>query len=445
MNTNTNQTFSKGEYAKFKGYAVETEDKKLEDGALVQVTGIKDKGDEGVAYDVYAVDEKGVVIPNREGEEVFPEELDKTDPPVKAAGRTRTPAKTAEATPAPAKTTAPAKVPAKAAKTVDPKQAAKDAKAKEKAAADKAKAKAAADKEKAKTKAAAEKEKAKAKAAKEKERAKAKAEREAARAAKAAAAQPKEDAMMREVAPMASVSVILSEKSALDAAAELVNRAEETDFTLGGVLQNIYMTGAYKQLGPNFDGKDGFALYCDTVLSIGSRKAAYLMKTYIKFAVVLAALGKTHNEAEFATIGWSKVKELARISEEELTRDFDKLLGLARNKTRDELVSYIKTTYEVVTRGEQVQRTTFKFSLLAEEGATATRALEMAKGLIGENDDAKAFAYITGDWLNNQDGAETTLDQLKQLALARFGVTLVEGSADGEESQQEGEAATAAS
>lgn len=69
---------------------------------------------------------------------------------------------------------------------------------------------------------------------------------------------------------------------ALDAAKAVTRQVDETNFTLGGVLNHIYAEGIHKTAG--YDGKRGFANYCKTELGIEYRKAMELRTIYIIYS-----------------------------------------------------------------------------------------------------------------------------------------------------------------
>jgi len=444
-------TIKKGDIAYFKDYDEAAKQEPgfsaiLEAGQKVRVEQV---GDDGLI--VVAIEDDGSTILNDEGkpvaDQVFPEEVTTEAPASDEAneageGASETDAGTAndmtnDTVPG-ADAVVPAKrsagngkgKPAAAPKEKAPTKA--EQKKADKAAADKAKADAAA--KKVADKEAADKAKADAKAAKEAEK-QAKAE--------AKLAKPdNDDPLMIRVEETKSVTEILkSETSALEAAKLLVNRSEQTDFTLGGVLHNIYVTGAFKTIG--YDGKRGFSDYVETELGVQYRKARYLISIYTTFAQVFRAKGIT--EDDLLKLGWAKAKELARVPVNKLVEDYDKLIAMAvdKEKSRDQLTSYIKENYEVVQREETAKAITFTFRLVADAAEMVKGGIDKAKKLVGEDaDENKALEYIVGDWLNTAEGQATmTLQSLIDLASAQFGVTLVaseEGSASeaGEEAEQ---------
>ncbi|AHC30491.1 hypothetical protein CC53_gp074 [Rhizobium phage vB_RleS_L338C] len=404
----------------------------LEPGQTLRIEKVGDDG----SLIVVAIDEEGAAILGDDNkpvaDQVFPEEVeelagDEATEETDTDGASATDAATAEEA-APAKTEAPAPAGKRAAGTGKAKPAAavkeKAPTAAEKKAKEKADAKAAAEKAKADAaakkladKEAADKAKADAKAAKEAEKQK---------KAEAKLATPdNDDPLMIRVDETKTVTEILKDQSALEAAKMLVNRSEQTDFTLGGVLHNIYVTGAFKSIG--YDGKRGFSDYVESELGVQYRKARYLITIYTTFAQVFRAKGIT--EDDLLKLGWSKAKELARIPVNKLVEDYDKLIAMAvdKEKSRDDLIAHIKDNYEVVQREETVKAIDLKFRLVADAADVVNQALEKAKGLVGEGADLnKALEYMAGDWLNTAASETTmTLQSLIDLASAQFGVTLV--------------------
>lgn len=439
-----------GDYATFKAYdeALSSEPgfvPNLEAGQLVRIETINDDG--GMA--VFAIDEDGNPILDGEnkpvGDTLFPEEVEPfvdgeaegSEEGVDGASATDE-ATAGEAAPAEAAAPAAPKRSAGKGKTAAaPKEKAPtkaELKAKEKAEKEAAKAKAIKDKEDAKAKAAADKE------AAAKVKAEEKAKKEAERAAKLASSDNDDPLMIRVDETQSVKTIIASEKGALEAAKVLVNRSEQTDFTLGGVLHNIYVTGAFKTLG--YDGKRGFSDYVERELGVQYRKARYLISIYTTFAQVFRAKGIT--EEDLLKIGWSKAKELARVPVDKLVADYDVLIAMAvsKEKSRDELIEHIKENYEVVQREEKVKAIDLKFRLVADAADVVNEALNKAKGLAGDGADLnKALEYMAGDWLNTAESQNTmTLQSLIDLAAAQFGVTLevVEGPVEtsGEAAEQ---------
>lgn len=217
----------------------------------------------------------------------------------------------------------------------------------------------------------------------------------------------------------AAVQAILAEQDALDAAKSLVAQVEETYFTLGGVLHHINNEGIHKSLG--YDGKRGFADYCDKELGIQYRKAMYLIDIYAKFR----ALGV--DEKRLTEIGWSKAKELTNIATAE---NFDELVDYAKDHSRDEVVA-LKQSYvngsEAPADLERVKKSVFKFALFSDQAEIAQRALDNAKDLTGSEDLSQAFEYICIDWLQLTESTDIPLEDAIRHLEGKYGVTIAVG------------------
>jgi hypothetical protein len=220
-----------------------------------------------------------------------------------------------------------------------------------------------------------------------------------------------------EVRHQSSVQQLLAEKDALEAAKELVNRADETEFALGGVLAHIQREGIHQRLG--YDGKRGFEDYIHTELGVKYRKARYLITNYEYFT----ALGI--DETRLSAMGWSKAKELVGHATRE---NFDALVDYANTHTRDDLVDHIKTSYVDASDGTQVapkaKLTKWQFSLFDDQNNTVARAIEAAKKQAGSDDNNAALEFICGEWSLMSEGQETNLEEQLELLQARFGVRL---------------------
>lgn len=230
-----------------------------------------------------------------------------------------------------------------------------------------------------------------------------------------------------EIHHSSSVQTLLAEKDALEAAKELVNRAEETEFTLGGVLAHIQREGIHQKLG--YAGKRGFEDYIEQELGVKYRKARYLINIYEYFT----QLGI--DETRLGSIGWSKAKELVGVATKE---NFDDLVQFAQDNTRDALIEHIRTEYvDAGEEGEQarVKRTILKFALFEDQANTVTRALDAAKAQQGSDNADAALEFICAEWSLMSQNNETTIEEQIELLQARFGVQLQivqpgEGTAD---------------
>jgi hypothetical protein len=394
MSAAQQQEFKVQQLVKFVAYAdpgMADSDKLLQPGTLLRIQKIND--DQGMV--VIPADGKGV------GDTVFPEEVEIAAETAAATAEAAAPAKAAKASKkaaAEVKQAPAAKADAKAKAETKPAKPTKAEKAKAKKDAAAAKAKAKAD----------------AKATKAAEKAKAKE-------AKAAAAKTTSTEVV-EVRPnitdSESVQKALRGKDALEAAKALVSQVEGTYFTLGGVLHHIYYEGLHKAAG--FDGKRGFAIYVEQELGVAYRKAMYLIGTYVKFR----RLGV--DEKRLAEIGWSKAKEIARIEDDSrLTSDFDSLVAYAKDHSRSELISHLKTTYVIGTTGtERVKKVKLHVAFFADQASTVERAMEAAKNLVGSDDAAQCLEHICGEWSNMTEGVEMDLEAALRSIERRFKVRL---------------------
>lgn len=238
-----------------------------------------------------------------------------------------------------------------------------------------------------------------------------------------------------EVAHTASVAAILAEQDALAAAQYLVNRAEETDFTLGGVLADIQRTGVYQTLG--FTGKRGFEDYIEQKLGLKYRKARYLISIYEYFATMGI------DEAKLAAMGWSKAKEL--VGKVKSIEEFDAAAEFAVSHTRDELIEHLRTSTVDAGDGSEtgptaklVKRT---FALYEDQAQTVATALAAAKAQAETDSDSVALEYICAEWSNLSANQESlSMEDYIAIVQQKFGVELVPaGSAD--EAEEASEAA----
>lgn len=235
--------------------------------------------------------------------------------------------------------------------------------------------------------------------------------------------------MIHNVTHTAAVQRAMQENhDALSAAKALVQQHEQTYFTLGGVLAHIYAQESFKSLG--YDGKRGFALYCEKELGIGYRKAMYLMETYVTFAQIGV------DESVLARIGWSKAKELARIGKkslETLRADLPALLDYAGEHNRDELQDHVTRTYirtETPAPAEKIEKVKLAVTLMGEGGNVVLNAIAAAQRIIaaggaaGEVEKGKALEHICGEWSLTQDGVNLPLEDAVRMLERRYGVTL---------------------
>lgn len=205
-----------------------------------------------------------------------------------------------------------------------------------------------------------------------------------------------------------TVKKAIEDSSDLITAAEsLMNRAEATDFTLGGVLAKIEETAAFESLKakdgtPKYGvGHVGFGNFCEAHLGLKYRKAQYLIGNY----TTCVRLGIT--EKQIAGIGWSKLKEAVGL----MTADnFEEILQLAKDTPFGEFASEMKTRKIAtgnVHGNTQATLTTFTFKLFNDKAEAIKEALKAAQAVLGkENDDmaslSAAFEHIVTEWVQFQ-------------------------------------------
>lgn len=207
---------------------------------------------------------------------------------------------------------------------------------------------------------------------------------------------------------------LLQGKNAVVVALDLFKRAQRIEFTLGGVLKRVSDTNAHHAVG--YTGNKGFAQFCEDYIGIDYRKARYLVAIYTKFTSI--GLDEEHLER----IGWTKAKELARISDDELAANIDQLLDYAGNHTCDELTAMVRSNYEVATRGDAVPMTKFTFAFGEGDAAVINDALDRAIKQNSEVGDAnQALLAIAMEWMNEGNGADLSLDDFVALGVGRFG------------------------
>lgn len=218
--------------------------------------------------------------------------------------------------------------------------------------------------------------------------------------------------------PMAPVKLVGSAKTIaaeyngdlVKAALILTERAESTDYTLGGVLAKIHETAAFEGIldaegQPKYGtGHAGYGKFTELHLGMKYRKATYLEGIY----TTCVRLGIT--EKQIAGIGWSKLKEsLSSLTEE----NKDEILAEAKALPFDQFKAAMKK--RVVNGGGKVHGntntadlTTFTFKLHNDKGQVLVEALDKAKTALGiEGTDvftqSQALDHIVSEWLSMKD------------------------------------------
>lgn len=393
------QTFAVGQVVKFKGYEVSTteedQDALLKTGEVVKITDMnKDKGG-GLVLTVKPVDTQGTVIEARQGDQLFPEEVEILAMP--EAG--------------------PAKAAPKAKKGTASK--AKKATAKPKAKAAAKPAKKAATKSKtppAKSKTAAPK-----------------------------VVGPKATGEIRPYHDPHVLELISTQDGdAIKAAQGLVNNQDEIYFTLGGVLQKLTEDGTHIQMGYE-DSNKGFLKFVeDHIGNLERRKSYYLIRIYKTFCDA----GWTRDDLE--GIGWTKARILVDVGEEKLREKKGEWIGKATSLTRADLISEVRNSNVNAQEGanEKIKRTVYKFVLLGDANTMVEQAISHAKGSVDldvKDRDSAAFEAVCTEYVMlNQDseGAVLPTDEASLMEYARKRLDLhisVHGNVSDQDAPEEAE------
>lgn len=192
---------------------------------------------------------------------------------------------------------------------------------------------------------------------------------------------------------------------AVKAAKRLLETAERTYYTLGGVLAYIDRNATYEGVKVKgekpYQGKEGFALFCSEHLGVEYRKARYLINIYEAFS------GAGLNATKIANIGWSKAKELVAILVAE-PEAADKWIELAKTSSTGKLQESVKARLTKIgakqhgNSNERTRSVICKFVVHADEGKVVEQALALAKEQSDTESDSEAFAYIVKEWISYQ-------------------------------------------
>jgi hypothetical protein len=187
-------------------------------------------------------------------------------------------------------------------------------------------------------------------------------------------------------------------------AAELAEEESSLGYRLGGVLYNVRLTGAYKELDTRYSEKGGFELFVNERLSVGYRHAMYLSKIYATF--------RAHGiEGEaVARMGWTKAAQIIPVMNED---NASELVELAEQGTDGEgitvadLKAVIKETYSETgskkTKGKIAKLVKFSFKLFEDSAETVRNIFEEAKSSLPGEDgkemrDDEVFEHIMTEW-----------------------------------------------
>jgi hypothetical protein len=164
------------------------------------------------------------------------------------------------------------------------------------------------------------------------------------------------------------------------------------DWTLGGILYNVKVSGAYKTINDNkYDQKKGWEMFIDEQIGIDYRKAMYLVDIYSKFT----RHGVKKEVA--ARLGWSKASRISAVMDNENTEE---LVALADDSSFRDLEDTIRTEYKTkgATKGTKIKRMGFRFRIAEEGGAIVADYLEQARNELGLDNLDDTFQHIVTEW-----------------------------------------------
>lgn len=178
----------------------------------------------------------------------------------------------------------------------------------------------------------------------------------------------------------------MTKGKALAAAVELAQDIDSNYFRLGGVLKVIKDNSW-------FEGSESFDTYVAANFGFQVRKAKYLIEIYENLVT------KQIDWSKVSKLGWTKLKELAKILTPENT---DEWVAKAANLTVLELLALLKGTSQTgaTTSGATTDdTTTMKFKFKPDQVATVQGALAKAKGELNTEYDTVALENIASAYL----------------------------------------------
>lgn len=216
--------------------------------------------------------------------------------------------------------------------------------------------------------------------------------------------------------PQDEVSDMIAREGLLVTAKTLSDRVGGTYFDLGRVLSQIYDAEEHKnyvdlESKKPYLGNKGFATYVEEVLKIHYRKAMDLIGIYRFFS------GLGYSSADVIDIGWSKAREIARISSEDKDTVVKDLIEFAKDHTRDELHNEITEHYiteEQQEDGRRNKTTRYEkivFSVPEDQATIVREGLRIAAEVTGSDSiDVQSF-YVFQEFLLMNGGSVEGLEE----------------------------------
>lgn len=195
------------------------------------------------------------------------------------------------------------------------------------------------------------------------------------------------------------LAMVSGDRNLIEVAQELEANAAQSEYHLGGVLYHIKKDKAYLEVegGEVYNvPREGFNQFLADFFNIGYRKAMFLIDIYRAFTT----MGIENPAAKMAELGWTKASKIARPMLAE-GANVEDLIQLAETNTVEDLSTALKEQVTVggkVEGGTKATRTTLKFRLMEQEGATVVGILDAVQASQSLKDIGEALVFILSDW-----------------------------------------------
>jgi len=201
----------------------------------------------------------------------------------------------------------------------------------------------------------------------------------------------------------------MDKKTALDLVAELNEQADIAFFRLGGILSLVSSNGWWKTEDNKYET---FRAYIEQEHGLEYRKATYWIAIY-------NALAKSDVPWEkIKTVGWTKLKEIAKVLTVENVDDW---VGKAEKVNTLTLHAMVKKETEGGssddgTPVETEKVTTKTFKVHAGQKEVIEAAIKKAKETSGTEVDTMALEYICQDFLGGSGAQNSSMTPAQQLS-----------------------------
>jgi ribosomal protein L9 len=211
----------------------------------------------------------------------------------------------------------------------------------------------------------------------------------------------------------------LDAKTALELIPTINEGIDTAWFALGGVIARILEENWWKD-----SGHANFNEFIEQEHGIDNRTARYWATTYVN----LIRLEITHEQLTEAKIGWSKLKEIAKV----MTHDtIDEWFKRAQELSLRELISYIKALKEDGDKSKEKDKpdgksdlTKVKFDVHADQLQSLNSALEKAQGITESEFGAVNLTQICDAYNADFDPDKVSVSMADQMKSAGWEATL---------------------